>query len=85
MISASDTLFESCQFLNTGMTGGTAPQAGVDFEPNDSSDFLSNLTLRNCTAKNNVGGGYFVSYSNLNNESEPVGIVFEQCIVDGHP
>ena len=94
VISASDTLFENCQFLNTGahdrlqasflaglrcshrrrcvagMTGGTAPQAGVDFEPNDATDFLSNLTLRNCTAKNNVGGGYFVSYSNLDNFSE---------------
>ena len=31
VISARDTLFENCSFSNTGMTGGTAPRAGVDF------------------------------------------------------
>eukprot|EP01043_Picozoa_sp_COSAG02_P018160 COSAG02_NODE_841_length_16613_cov_61.635703_6_plen_961_part_00 len=85
VISASDTLFENCNFINTGMTGGTAPQAGVDFEPNGPSDFLHNLTLRNCSARNNVGGGYFVSYNNLNNNSRPVSIAFDHCFVDGHP
>ena len=28
VIAARDTLFENCEFINTGMTGGTAPQAG---------------------------------------------------------
>jgi hypothetical protein len=83
VISTADTLFDNCQFLNTGMTGGTAPQAGVDFEPNGAYDFLVNLTLRNCLARNNVGGGFFLSYSNLNNKSKPLSILFENCTVDG--
>ena len=83
LISGRNILFVNCQFLNTGMTGGTAPQAGVDFEPNGPADYLVNVTLRNCSAKNNVGGGFFLSYSNLNNNSEPVSIVFDECSVDG--
>lgn len=83
LTSGRNILFVNCQFLNTGMTGGTAPQAGVDFEPNGPADYLVNVTLRNCSAKNNVGGGFFLSYSNLNNNSEPVSIVFDECSVDG--
>ena len=59
------------------------PQAGVDFEPNSRADYLTNLTLRNCRAENNVGGGFMLSYGNLNNHSEPISINFEDCIVDG--
>lgn len=33
VISARDTTFESCSFVNTGMTGGTAPRLGVGAEP----------------------------------------------------
>jgi hypothetical protein len=62
VISARDTTFDNCSFRDTGMTGGTAPQAGVDFEPNTAVDYLVNITLRRCTASNNVGGGFFLSY-----------------------
>ena len=62
VISARDTTFDNCSFRDTGMTGGTAPQAGVDFEPNTAVDYLVNITLRGCTASNNVGGGFFLSY-----------------------
>ena len=83
VIAARDTVFENCSFINTGMTGGIAPQAGVDFEPNSPADYLTNLTLRNCRSENNVGGGFMLSYGNLNNHSEPISISFENCIVDG--
>lgn len=83
VIAARDTLFENCSFVNTGMTGGIAPQAGVDFEPNGPTDYLTNLTLRNCHAQNNVGGGFMLSYGNLNNHSEPISVSFEDCTVDG--
>ena len=56
---------------------------GVDFEPNGPADYLTNLTLRNCRSENNVGGGFMLSYSNLNSHSEPISISFENCIVDG--
>ena len=83
VIAARDTVFDNCSFLNTGMTGGIAPQAGVDFEPNSPADYLTNLTLRNCRSENNVGGGFMLSYGNLNNHSEPISVSFENCIVDG--
>jgi hypothetical protein len=43
-----------CHF---GSTAGTAPQAGVDIEPNAAESIIENMTFRNCSFMNNVGGG----------------------------
>lgn len=37
-------------------TSGTAPQAGIDLEPNK-GESVSNVTIRNCVASNNAGPG----------------------------
>lgn len=37
-------------------TSGTAPQAGIDLEPNK-GERVSNVTIRNCEAKDNAGPG----------------------------
>ena len=52
VISAENLLIDSCQLRNTA---GTAPQAGIDFEPNDPTDVLLNCVVRNCTASGNAG------------------------------
>ena len=87
IIRAIDLLVEDCQFLNTGNTGrfnggemltpangGTAPRAGVDLEPNELTDVLQNITLRNCSAVGNVDDAFDIS------ADTPHSITFERCL-----
>lgn len=76
VISARDLLIENCVLKNTG---GTAPMAGIDFEPNHPSDELSNCVMRNCRSENNMGSGYIFSMRGLNAETKPVSIRIENC------
>lgn len=52
-------------------------------EPNGPKDSLSGILIRNCTAKDNYGGGFTVSFSGLSNASNPLDVAFEGCTVDG--
>jgi hypothetical protein len=52
-------------------------------EPNGPTDSLEQIVIRNCTALNQYGGGFTVSYSGLSELSKPVDVKFEQCRVDG--
>jgi hypothetical protein len=49
-------------------TNGTSPQAGIDFEPDDSSDEISNVTISRCTIDNNHGVGVII-YDHVNRVS----------------
>jgi len=53
VISVDGLLMEHCLITNTK---GTAPQAGIDFEPNGSTEILRNIIVRNCRIENNYGG-----------------------------
>ena len=50
----SNILFENCVFKNTK---GTAPQAGIDIEPDEGYAEVTNLEIRNCKFINNAGHG----------------------------
>jgi hypothetical protein len=52
VINAENLLIDGCVLRNTG---GTSPQAGIDFEPNDPAERLVNCVMRNCLIENNVG------------------------------
>ena len=80
IISAENLLIENCKFYQTD---GTAPMAGVDFEPNLSSERLVNCVLRNCVAEDNTGYGYLMYLPNLNRKSMPISIRFENCRASG--
>ena len=54
VISAEDLLIERTALINTR---GTAPMAGIDFEPNRPCERLVNCTMRDCVMTNNAGGG----------------------------
>jgi len=74
----------SCENLlieNTVMRGtaGTAPAAGIDFEPNRSGERLKNCVMRNCVTENNQGDGYDFYLPNLTRDSEPLSIRLENC------
>jgi hypothetical protein len=77
VITAEDLVIENCTFRDTR---GTAPEAGIDFEPNHPEERLVRCLLRNCLSENNGGHAYHIYLGNLHEESPPVSIRFENCV-----
>lgn len=61
-------------------TNGTAPQFGVDLEPNDPVDVLDEILFVRLRTSANRGGGLMVQLSALNAASEPVKVT----VLDHH-
>lgn len=76
VISAENLLIENVLITNTQ---GTAPQSGIDLEPNHAEEKLVNITIRNCTTKANKGFGYQFHLVQLKRSSEPISIRIENC------
>jgi len=76
VITAEDLLIEDTILKDTR---GTAPQAGIDFEPNDPSERLVNCVMRNCVSENNAGDAYDFYIPTLHASSAPVSIRLENC------
>ncbi|MBQ7190777.1 MAG: right-handed parallel beta-helix repeat-containing protein [Kiritimatiellae bacterium] len=76
LCSGENVLIENTVMSNTS---GTAPQAGIDLEPDTPGEKLVNCTLRNCLSENNQGDGFTVYLNSLNEDSSPVSILFENC------
>lgn len=70
-------------FLDTGhfpwsaSTGGTAPRAGVDLEPNEPTNKLTNITFRECVAAGNTDDAFAVRANFLTTAAS---VVFERCV-----
>ncbi len=77
VISAVDLLVENCLFAPTW---GTAPEAGIDLEPDTASQRLVRCLIRNCRFENNNGNQILVHLDQLSRQSEPVSIRFEDCL-----
>lgn len=80
VISAENLLIENCTLKETA---GTAPAAGIDFEPNDPSERLVKCLMRNCIIENNQGYAIHIYARPLNGTSEPVSIRIEDCTTRG--
>ncbi len=80
VITAEDLLIENCVLKNTA---GTAPAAGIDFEPNHAWERLVNCVMRNCVIEDNQGLGIHLYLRPLNGSSEPVSIRIENCATRG--
>lgn len=76
VISARNLLIENCVLKDTW---GTAPEAGIDFEPNDPTEELTNCVMRNCVSENNRGDAYDLYLRPLRASSPPVSIRIENC------
>lgn len=76
VITVDGLLMENVVMSNTS---GTAPMAGIDFEPNNAGGRLSNIVLRNCITKNNRGGGVDLALWKLDETSPDISIKFEHC------
>lgn len=81
VISAERLVIEDCVLSNTG---GTAPMAGIDFEPNDPSERLVDCVMRRCLAEGNQGDGYVLYLKNLGRDSAPISIRLEDCRAVGN-
>ncbi|MGC8845058.1 MAG: right-handed parallel beta-helix repeat-containing protein [Candidatus Hydrogenedens sp.] len=80
VISAKNLTIENCSLLNTS---GTAPQAGIDFEPNGADEQLTDITMKNCYISGNKGAGVLVYLKNFKKTTAPVSINIENCIMKG--
>lgn len=78
VISAQNLLIENCVLSGTE---GTAPQAGIDLEPNSENERLVNCVIRKCVIENNAGNGILLYLRPLSDKSEPLSIRFEECVV----
>ncbi len=77
VISAENLLLERVTLRDTG---GTAPMAGIDFEPNHPFERVVNCVLRDCTATGNAGGGFLFALHQLSGTSQPVSVRLERCL-----
>lgn len=81
VIAAINLLIEDTVMRNTW---GTAPQAGIDFEPNHAHEPLINCVMRNCITENNAGDGYEFYLPNMNTQKHgAITITLENCISRG--
>ncbi len=80
VISAENLLIEDTVLKNTS---GTAPQAGIDFEPNHAGEKIVNCVMRNCVAENNDGGAYVLYLRPLDGTSAPISVRIEDCVSRG--
>ncbi len=78
VISVDKLRIENCLLSNTK---GTPPQAGIDLEPNNSSNILNDVVIQNCVSKNNAGPGFQVHLHKLTKESKGVSILIVDCHV----
>lgn len=83
VVSAADVEIETCRITNTGRDYGTAPWAGIDFEPANPLDKLVGVSVRDCTFDNNIGGGVMFSLSRLTEKSNPISVDVEGCLITG--
>ncbi|NUQ65452.1 MAG: right-handed parallel beta-helix repeat-containing protein [Pirellulales bacterium] len=80
VISAENLLIENCTLTNTA---GTAPAAGIDFEPNHPRERLVHCVMRNCTIENNQGYAIHIYARPLDGTSVPVSMRIENCVTRG--
>lgn len=61
-------------------TRGTAPAAGIDFEPNHPDEAITGVVMRRCRAINNQGCGFEFYLGQYDSSSAPVDALFEDCV-----
>lgn len=81
VITAENLLIENTVMKNTD---GTAPCAGIDFEPNLPDERIVNCVMRECVSENNAGAGYVAYLCPLDANSAPVSLRLENCRAIGN-
>jgi hypothetical protein len=81
VITAVDLLIENTEMSGTS---GTAPSAGIDFEPNHPDEPLRGCRLRRCLIRNNAGAGFQGYFRAQTQASPPFDITLEDSTVYGN-
>ena len=81
VISARNLLIERCVLSNTG---GTAPSAGIDFEPNHAREELSGIVMKDCVVTGNKGVGIEFYLGQLDASSKPISAQIVNCRTSGN-
>jgi len=81
VISAQHLRVENCWFTNTV---GTAPQGGVDIEPNQPYERLIDVVFDKCRFTGNAGNGIMIIPFNLDSTSLPIDVIFSNCYVSNN-
>src|SRR5689334_10082263 len=55
-------------------TNGTAPESGLDIEPNTPGDFLQDVNIDDCYTDGNAGDGLMISAWLMNSSSQPIDV-----------
>ena len=76
IISVEGLTVKNCIFSGTK---SNILGCGINFEPNNSSERLTNITFQNSTIKDNHFYGIQVSLHKMQSSSTPIGIKFENC------
>jgi hypothetical protein len=77
VISVVNLLVENCTFA---ATSGTAPEAGIDIEPDTPQQRLVNCVIRNCIFEDNHGHEIAIYLRQMKHTTEPISIRFENCL-----
>ena len=78
VISVDGLTVEGATFKNTW---GTPPSAGVDIEPDRTTERMRGVVFRNCRFEDNYGDGIQVHLVRLRSSPGEVSILFENCRV----
>ena len=76
VISVDGLLIEDCVLRDTV---GTAPQSGIDFEPNREDEQISNVVMRRVLAENNAGDGFQFYLGHLDSEGPETTVEIVDC------
>lgn len=78
VISVDGLLIEDCVLRDTF---GTAPQSGIDFEPNRDDEQISNVVMRRVLSENNAGDGFQFYLGNLDSDGPETTVEIVDCRV----
>ena len=81
VVSAENLLLEDCVLKNTS---GTAPEAGIDFEPDWNPHRLVNCVMRRCRIEGNAGEGVKIHVVGLSPKAVPLGITIADTVATGN-
>ena len=77
VISVDGLLIEDCVLRDTF---GTAPQSGIDFEPNRADEQISNVVMRRVVSENNAGDGFQFYLGNLDSDGPETTVEIVDCV-----
>ena len=80
IIAATNFLSEDDFIENTS---GTAPQSGVDIEPNTSANVLDNVVFNRLSTKNNFNKGFLIAFGSSIENTTPYNITINDLFSDG--